>query len=189
MCESNYENVLAWDVAGKGGLVEDSYKPGYQISHATVGVSKAAGILTNTTAIRNSLVYQASGGSSPSTHGLYFPGPAPAGSTNSLGVDPQLKYITRVESASPASGSGQGGRNRGATIVNRYQKGVLTNVPLWPWPNEARIKADFQMDFGLPVNAKRGFAAEGNSLKGTPITLSSYVWEYLGNPCPPGMCN
>ena len=30
--------------------------------------------------------------------------------------------------------------------------------------------------------------APGNGLYGGPITLTSYIWEYLGNPCPVGVC-
>jgi hypothetical protein len=30
---------------------------------------------------------------------------------------------------------------KGAHLKNRYQDGVLTSVPLWPWPMSARIKA------------------------------------------------
>lgn len=38
--------------------------------------------------------------------------------------------------------SGEGGTYMGAEVLYRYQDGVLTNVPLWPWPMEARIVAD-----------------------------------------------
>jgi hypothetical protein len=43
---------------------------------------------------------------------------------------------------SPLRGSGQGGKDIGATILYRYQDGVLTHQPLWPWPMEDRIKAE-----------------------------------------------
>jgi len=39
------------------------------------------------------------------------------------------------------------------------------------------------------MNAKRGFAGDGNGLYGGSITLTSYIWEYLGNPCPSDICN
>ncbi|OGG07391.1 hypothetical protein A2872_03665 [Candidatus Gottesmanbacteria bacterium RIFCSPHIGHO2_01_FULL_42_12] len=31
------------------------------------------------------------------------------------------------------------GSPQGATVIYRYQDGILTNVPLWPWPMEERI--------------------------------------------------
>ena len=42
---------------------------------------------------------------------------------------------------------------------------------------------------GGGVSGNRGFAADGNGLYGGPITLTSYIWEYLGNPCPADICN
>jgi chitodextrinase len=37
---------------------------------------------------------------------------------------------------------GEGGADIGAKVLYRYQDGVLTDVPLWPWPMENRIKAE-----------------------------------------------
>ena len=74
----------------------------------------------------------------------------------------------------------------------------LTNVDLWPWPYQDKIKAVFRETNDVPSprlnnlptsnNTKRGFAADGNGLYGGPITLTSYIWEYLGTPCPPSAC-
>lgn len=189
MSDSYYENVIAWGVAGRGGLYEDSYYTGYTVKNATVGASSSDGIKTNLTAVTNSLLYKVSGTNTGGSYNQFYQATVPSDATNALTNDPQLKYITRVEPGSSASGSGAGGANRGATVVQRYQNGVLTTQPLWPWPNEARIKADFQTDFGLPgAGPLRGFAATGNGLRGTPITLTSYVWEFLGNPCPTDIC-
>lgn len=30
----------------------------------------------------------------------------------------------------------------GARLTNRYENGVLTNVPLWPWPMDSRVQAE-----------------------------------------------
>ena len=189
MSDSSYENVIAWKVGGRGGLYEDSYQTGYQIKNATVGVSSQGGIQTNTTSVSNSLLYAVSGGNVGGNYNHFFNTPLPAGATNALTSDPRLKYITRIETGSPANGTGLGGANRGATVTQRYQDGVLTTQPLWPWPNEQRIKQDFQTDFGLSGGSpKRGFAADGVGLRGSPITLTSYIWEFLGNPCPTEIC-
>ena len=86
--------------------------------------------------------------------------------------DPQLAYLLRLESIGACKGAGKGGSDCGAVVVNRYQDGVLTTEPLWPWPNEDRIKAS--MCGGS--NSTRGFCAKES--------LTEYVWTYLGNSNP-----
>jgi len=108
-----------------------------------------------------------------------------------------------------------GGESKGATILYRYGRpgtlwgdagfDELTTEPLWPWPNEDRIKSDFS-EPNDPVSGgsvypknndtKRGFCSDkasttpgnadfiGGTLYGGNRTLTSYIWEYLGNPCP-----
>lgn len=93
----------------------------------------------------------------------------------------------------------------GATILKRYgASGTLWGEPgydqltgddLWPWPYEDKIKAVFAEPNNPPSGyspatniTKRGFAADGNGLYGGPITLTSYIWEYLGTPCPANVC-
>lgn len=55
---------------------------------------------------------------------------------------------------------------------------------LWPFPNEDKIKAVFRESNNPPSSAvpstndtKRGFCADG-------MTLTKYIWEYLGNQIP-----
>ena len=93
----------------------------------------------------------------------------------------------------------------GATVMKRYgvtgtmwgEPGFdqLTNENLWPWLYEEKIKEVFREANDppkgyLPIvnNTKRGFAADGNGRYGGAITLTSYIWEYLGNPCPREIC-
>ena len=40
-------------------------------------------------------------------------------------------------------GKGMKGGNIGAEVLYRYHDGVLTGKPLWPWPMENRIVAEF----------------------------------------------
>ena len=92
---------------------------------------------------------------------------------------PSLKYIARIEPGSLLKGAGDGGSDIGANIVNRYgtdgsiygQAGfnALTSTPLWPWPNEARIKKEMCNDTGIT----RGFCSA--------VSLTGYVWNFLGN--------
>lgn len=98
------------------------------------------------------------------------------------GTPPSLKYLIRIEPGAFLSRRGHNQEDIGANILYRY--GIdgshygddgynsLTSVPLWPWPNEARIKDE--MCGGAGVN--RGFCKSRS--------LSHYVWEYLGNPMP-----
>jgi hypothetical protein len=115
--------------------------------------------------------------------------------------NPGLEYITRLEAGSPLKGAASDGGDIGANVIFRYgvsgtlwgEPGYdsLTSEPLWPFPNEAEIKKDMASFTGPPgpPDGKRGFCADGNGLYGGPITLTSYIWEYLGNPCQPEICN
>ena len=71
----------------------------------------------------------------------------------------------------------------------------ITTVDLWPWPYQDTIKSVFREANNVPAgnspaaNDKfRGFAANGTALYGGAITLTSYIWEYLGVACPPTAC-
>jgi hypothetical protein len=99
-----------------------------------------------------------------------------------------LKYLPRVE---PGSALATGGI--GATVLYKWgTTGTLwgdpgydtvTSEPLWPFPNEDVIKSDMASYNGPGGAGARGFTA-GNSLDGSPQTLTKYIWEYLGNPIP-----
>lgn len=122
----------------------------------------------------------------------------PVAGANDTNIDPALKYICRIEDDSPLKGAASDAGDIGANVL--YQYGVsgtlygeegydtLTNIPLWPFPNEDEIKTQMSTWSG-PNDGKRGFCADGNGLYGGPVTLTSYIWEYLGNPCPEGICN
>jgi hypothetical protein len=84
-----------------------------------------------------------------------------------------VRHIVRVEPGSPYRGAGSRG-DIGANVVNRYQDGVQTSTPLWPWPHEARLRAEM---CAIPSGA---FCASGKP-------LTRYVWEYLGHPMPAGL--
>jgi hypothetical protein len=105
---------------------------------------------------------------------------------------PSLKFLTRIETGSKLNGAGLGGADIGANILFRYGADssrfgetdykTLTAVPLWPWPNEARIKSQ------MCAGTTRGFCSTGMRLDGVnPVTLTSYIWEALGSPIPAGI--
>lgn len=108
--------------------------------------------------------------------------------TNPL-TDGSLRYPLRVESGSTLD-QAIAGKKLGASVVNRYGvdgttfgdsgANTLTSASLWPWPNEARIKKEMGVDVGVT----RGFCANGTRRDGGPLTLTSYIWEQLGNTMP-----
>lgn len=94
--------------------------------------------------------------------------------TNSL-INPTLEYILDPPGAD------------GAKIINRYENGVLTQQALWPWPNENSIRKDFCSEENLTATGRIGENVPKWCT--TNKTLTEYIWEYLGNPCPADVCN
>ena len=105
------------------------------------------------------------------------------------GATPSLKYPTRIEAGSVLKGTGLGGADYGANVVNKIgvdgsrfgepNYNTVTANALWPWPNQARIKLE------MCAGTTRGFCAIGTRLDGLkPISLTSYIWEQLANPVP-----
>ena len=133
------------------------------------------------------------------------------GSNSITNINPltnSLKYLPRIEAGSDLSGKASDGGSIGATILKKIgisgtlygEAGwdTLTSENLWPFPNEDVIKTETKSFYKAPgaayagsplMSGNRGFAADGNGLYGGPITLTSYIWEYLGNPCPSDICN
>lgn len=108
-----------------------------------------------------------------------------------------LKYLPGVEAGSPLSTRGSLNGQIGARILNKLGidgafKGDTNwdteQESLWPWPLESWIRAEMRTS-EYTTNPKRGFCANGKGLYGGPITLTSYIWEYLGNSCPPEICS
>lgn len=118
-----------------------------------------------------------------------------------------LQYLPRIESGSDLSGTASDGGDRGANVLTfKGRLGTFygesgwneeTNISMWPFPQEALIQqkmASYNYSGMTPsgsiqtIDADRGFAVAGTALYGGPITLTSYIWEYLGNACPTDIC-
>lgn len=95
-----------------------------------------------------------------------------------------LRYLPRIETGTTLKTGGQGAAQIGAELVKRIGvSGTLhgesgydsvTDEDLWPWPNEARIRADMS---DVASVGTRGFCAGSQ-------TLTQYIWGHLGQPLP-----
>ncbi|MCK5321243.1 fibronectin type III domain-containing protein, partial [Candidatus Pacearchaeota archaeon] len=117
-----------------------------------------------------------------------------------VNADPYLNgllYPLRIEVGSPLAIAGSNRGVVGPTILKKIGvSGTLygeqgwdetTNEDLWPWPNEDKIK-ELMSETVDGVSGIYGFI-DYTSPFGSSDTLTSYIWEYLGNPCPPEICN
>ena len=182
------ENCVAWDVGGHGFRQRNQATEtiGHVVHKVTVG-DAGTGVMNFSHAYSNALVVDSGPGSSRiggEFHHTFNSTVGSEGSNTLVNVNPELKYITRIESGAPGFRNGLANASRGADLLFRYVNGVETNEPLWPWPHEDRIKKEMCTDIGVTD----GFCAAGNGLYGGPITLTSYIWEYLGNACPTSIC-
>ncbi len=67
--------------------------------------------------------------------------------TNSISADPLIgDGMLTIPHNSPSKGAGEGESDIGANIQYRYQDGVLTTEPLWPWPMQQRILDELGID-------------------------------------------
>ena len=139
------------------------------------------------------------GANDVTTHNIVYSAANPQGS---------LRYLPRgPEGGSVLATAGSGEGRIGARLLWKIGvDGTLYGEPgwnverspengyggsqdrLWPFPNQAVIRAEFAAYNGPGLPGARGFAAPGNGLYGGPRTLTSYIWEYLGSPCPESAC-
>lgn len=147
------------------------------VDHVTVGRSSLAGYdayactaaLTNSALYANQFgAYQANAGTTTAHHVGYFGNVQGARNNIAAGAgdlasDPGFVSALRIEAGSPYKGAGSSG-DIGANVVNRYVDGVLTATALFPWPNEARIKAE------MCASVTTGFCAS--------ISLSAYLASF-----------
>lgn len=179
---NSFTHAVVW--GNSWGLSVNKNARNTIFDHLTVGANPDASWFgknnVSGTILRNSLIYgnAGSGVKGPvinDYNNVYGNGANYAGSSsagpNDISQDPRLAYILRQEDNSPNKGTASDGTDRGAAVLSRYIDGALTDQPLWPWPNEERIKRDFC------VSITRGFCSAES--------LTNYIWRYLGNPLPP----
>jgi hypothetical protein len=196
-CQKNIlRNCAAWSITasyGDGIYVNTANGARNSVLHCTAGRCGNAGFigtdfdsLVGSQAINNSAYGVQSGenGALPFDYN-YISNPGSYG--NYYGINPGLNditlptfapdYFARVDFAA-AKGNAYDGGDRGATIINRYVDGVLTDDLLWPWPNEALIKADFH-------DASEGRRGKWyDTVSQRTKSLTEYIWEYEGKTNP-----
>lgn len=114
----------------------------------------------------------------------------------STSYDPKengLLYPVRIEKGSRLATAGSDGGPVGPAILKQIGvSGTLYGEPgwdevtdddLWPFPNENAIKT-LMSETVEGVSGIYGFTAYESPF-GSPNTLTSYIWEYLGNSIPP----
>lgn len=183
-------NSLVWDVSGSGIIAYGgdpagtTLVDGVTVGNASKGVSNSGSTLFT---VKNSLFYNTTSANSSVTTSDYnwYSNASQAQGTNSITSTVNMGRITET----PDSGTGEAGAKRGAEIKYRYgvsetlwdETGFdqLTTEPLFPWPYEAQIKADFSETNDPPSGSypatndtKRGFCADG-------MRLSTYIQNYL----------
>jgi hypothetical protein len=188
----NNDNVFTDSVSWDSGYgVSADNAPGYRFSHTLIGHNGAAAWTDTPTTITNSLILDNdqgySGSITVSYSNVYGNGGGDSAGSNGISQDPHLKYLTRLELGSAGKGTASDGGDRGADVVHQYIDGVKTQQPLWPWPHEKRIKQDLCDQAFLTEMGRTGAGAP--KLCTTDKSITQYVWEYLGNPCPDEVCD
>jgi hypothetical protein len=151
--ENNYQQGPYTTSHGHGDGIMWSSPHGGSITNSTfvnneVGISRQAGspTISNSVFVNNGTAILDDPGHS---HLAFWQNHHSSIASTDTQLDPgyEVKKYGRgaylfVPACSPLTHAGPGGTAIGANILYRYQDGVLTNQPLWPWPMEERIKAE-----------------------------------------------
>ena len=185
-----FKDMILWESKSYGSNIQSNDKQS-TFSNMTIGYSGLTGFRINQypqyPIVDERITY------SFSTHNLYgfsyssasvslFNNNSATFNANGGSVEPQyaptMEYLVRPLQVS--------GHERGGTMYYRYVDGALTDVPLWPWPNEDLIKQcmcdpDDLSAVGRVASNGAGWEPKWSQ---TGKTLTQYVWEYLGNTIP-----
>lgn len=177
---SNYEvrNSVIWGTSKR--CIRFNASSPLKVINNTCGENGGDGVDTSGAAVevKNNIFYNNNGGivgpiSVCDNNLFYKSGVIPSLCTVIYTGDPGIKWLPR----SPIPGKGANIEKKyGIIEVNGKFVATETSENLWPWPYEDLIKQDM---------------CEGTTkgLCGTDKTLTKYVWEYLGNPCPQDICD
>ncbi len=189
------ENFISW--GNYNGMVIHAYTTNTQIVSGTLGQSTNVGVRINNDNVSDTLFDKQF-----ATNNVSFPFFI-AGQGGFYGANTTFQNNTAINNGSGAdieasfaptlnylvSPTMVDGKERGGVIVNRYEDGVLTDVPLWPWPNEAIIREHMCNSEDLTNTNRVAANGAGWAPKWCESgkSLTNYVWEYLGNTIPTGI--
>lgn len=205
----NISNSVAWDSVSTGINISGANLTHISATNLTAGVSghdthryydSPSGTIKNIVAYNATRYGVNSGTIVPSYVDVYGSGSSAyngqsctTGCLTSNPVGSAILYPVRIESGSALDGTGDGGLDYGANVIQKYGVdgtyygdvgyNTLTENLLWPYPNEDRIKSEMSAEYSELVTEVRGFTAY-SGLDGTHNTLTTYIWEYLGNEIP-----
>lgn len=188
-----FKDLIIWDcLNGGGGVYVSNNTDGATFLNITCGESGYTGFTVNSSptspiddiSISTTFVTQSAGYAFS-----YSAGDVPTFANNSATLNdegsdlnaeyaPTLTYIVNPTMVS--------GHERGATVMKRYVDGVITTTDLWPYPNEDLIKQC--MCNSTDLTTVNRIAANGENWEpswcATSKTLTTFIWEYLGNAIP-----
>lgn len=206
------EHSIAWGGSGTpaiAGIRAGGSIGPVVLDHVTVGGYASAyynrdggspRTLTNSLFIDNTVLASQDYGWTTMSNNAFSPAGQAQGS-GAITNGASLRYVVRAEPGSGLSGTGTDGKDVGANVTRRYGKSgtlwgeagfdQITTESLWPWQHENAIKTVFAEPNPAPSGAvpssndtTRGFAARTDAF-GKPMTLTRYVWQFLGNQIPP----
>jgi hypothetical protein len=158
--ENSYiENCLIYNYT-YGILISIDPPPNFTIKNSTIvnndygirNTKSSGGTIKNTVFYNNDIGWQDSLSSDISYVNSFANSSGntpPNCSQGCISVDPGFSpYPARltIPPNSPMKGAGENGSDIGANICYRYENGVLTNIPLWPWPMADRIEKELGID-------------------------------------------
>jgi PKD repeat protein len=128
---------------------------GMVFNHCTIANNTNFAISSESSSdtVKNTIVYEngsafSSADGSFSFINLYGNGGSnnpPSSCQNCISENPQPFGLT-IPADSPMKGAGENGEDIGANICYRYENGILTDEPLWPWPMQDRILQELGID-------------------------------------------
>ena len=190
--DNTIENFISW--GSTTGMVIHAYTTNSTITSGTIGNNSSIGVRINNDNVSNTLfekLFAIDTGSYPffiAGQGGYYGVDTVFQNNSAISIGsgseiepefaPALSYLVDPTIVD--------GKERGGVMVNRYQDGVLTSNPLWPWPNEDLIHQHLCNSDDLLSTSR----VNGNGAGWEPAwcasgkTLTYYIWEYLGNSIP-----
>jgi hypothetical protein len=193
--ENTFKDLIGWDSQYYGVNFQGN-DTGSVVTYSTMGSGGLTGFRLDPNPAQpiTGAVIENNFSTGNGSYGYYYGAEEIASFANNTGTSnsdsnleasyaPTMTYLVHPTKVS--------GHERGADMYYRYVDGTLTGTLLWPWPNETLIRQHMCNATDL-TTAHR---ISGNGTGWEPAwcasgkSLTSYIWEYLGNACPADICS